>query len=702
MLSSGFLMSVAQGFMEGKVEQAKQQREIDAAEDERRAESDKDFAKAVVDTINSDDFSIDKLNLLYKVSGRANQFNPEEYAEFANLAEDTENSKIIGGIKFKGVSLKGTESMYNSAEMELAHLNQLLARPEFREQVENTLKKGDEDSKQWVDYLSRLELKASDGYEKEMRKSMGEGYNPTVHDYDITLYSNIAGLSPLIGKQLAEAKEVRNLGAAPPVPDGTVPVMFEVNLLDQGSKKVTIPLSNDDMPHLRELAAASNMTVQQFVSGFNDLRDLPTQEEFDAGIYEGLSDQEIAMQQYGMLRDVIELKKKGFYNLDLMAADGAKRQELVSYLTQKYGSKDGVLNRYNAATALGYLMPTPEFFTLPGQTYTFASSRKSRQGEATMNARLFLEKEMNLTPGEIKEKAEAAKYSKQTVLFLDRLYNLETTELQDETGAARVLKRVVGGLAIQAGQVKNVFAGIFNSEGQAGDTKGTQVAEFEGNYKKNPDGSITTKDTLMQTAARVAGELEMDLANITEADALKLTLAARMARAIDPSGRLSNQDFEVQLRRLGNAFLGGPEDVKRNLEILAEEFQREVQAHTVFEDVITSGKITPRKARTLMADQKLGMIIDADINVTGDSQQQQTSDAAGQKGDDSNLSSLPKFSVTNNTVLKERDDRVYVGVDGKSQPVFMAKDDGKLSYVIQIGEEYFQVDKSDIKQKGNQ
>ena len=30
-----------------------------------------------------------------------------------------------------------------------------------------------------------------------------------------------------------------------------------------------------------------------------------------------------------------------------------------------------------------------------------------------------------------------------------------------------------------------------------------------------------------------------------------IALAADMARAVDPSGRLSNQDFEVQLRRLG-------------------------------------------------------------------------------------------------------------------------------------------------------
>lgn len=692
----GMFASFATGFLEGTVDKARIEAENEKAKLEAAAAERERYGNMLMDYLKTDNPD-QKMAETYAAKAGV----PGDFSYLAKIMEDADKNMVIGGVEFPGVELKGTESMYNSAIMEIRHMDQLLAKPEFRSEVEATIKGKGRNAQDWVDYLTRLELKASDGYEKDMRQQMGDSYNPTVHDFDISLFSNINRLHPLIGTQLSEAQEANNLKKAPPVPDGTTAVMFEVNLLDEGSRKVTIPFNNDDMPHLRELAANANMTVQEFVSGFNDLRDLPTQGEIDEGIYEGLTDQEIAIQQYGMLKDVVELKKRGFYNLDLMAADGAKRQELVSYLTQKYGSRDGSMDRYKAATVFGYLMPTPEFFTLPGQTYVFASSRKSRQSDATMNSRLFLEKEMNYSPGEIKERIDAAKYSKQTVLFLDRLYDLETNELADETGAARVLKRVIGGAAIQAGQIKNVFASIFGSDGQAGETAGTQVAEFEGNYKKNPDGSVTTKDSLMKTAARVASELEMDLANITEADALKLTLAARMARAIDPSGRLSNQDFEVQLRRLGNAFLGGPEDVKRNLEILAEEFQREVQANIVFEDISRTGKITPRKARTLLADQKIGMLIDADIDITGDSQQQ-TSDAPTQDGAGQSADGRVKFEVGEDTRIKQRDDRIYVDSAGKEYDVFMTREGNSIVYIYQDGSDYFKVDKSGLKQKENQ
>ena len=37
-------------------------------------------------------------------------------------------------------------------------------------------------------------------------------------------------------------------------------------------------------------------------------------------------------------------------------------------------------------------------------------------------------------------------------------------------------------------------------------------------------------------------------------ESLRISLAFQMARAADPSGRLSNQDIELQLRKLGSNF----------------------------------------------------------------------------------------------------------------------------------------------------
>jgi hypothetical protein len=63
---------------------------------------------------------------------------------------------------------------------------------------------------------------------------------------------------------------------------------------------------------------------------------------------------------------------------------------------------------------------------------------------------------------------------------------------------------------------------------------------------------------------------------MTEADVLRLTLAADMARAVDPSGRLSNQDFEIQLRRLGATKLGTKEQIQTALNTVRNQFIRDI------------------------------------------------------------------------------------------------------------------------------
>ena len=54
--------------------------------------------------------------------------------------------------------------------------------------------------------------------------------------------------------------------------------------------------------------------------------------------------------------------------------------------------------------------------------------------------------------------------------------------------------------------------------------------------------------------------------------ASRIGLAFKMARAADPSGRLSNQDVQQQLERLGSNF-NTPEEVVRKLGVVVQEFE---------------------------------------------------------------------------------------------------------------------------------
>lgn len=688
----GIFTSFATGFLEGSVQVAKEKKEAQLEED-RISEERKDTAMGrIVDIMTSKNPNVNLATYIGQEAG----FTNLELSQITNMVNTTANSENIGGVKFTGYELKGNESMFNRAVNQIKHLDGLLANDEdFRVQVEAAIKGGGRAAEDWRTYLGRLEFMASDAYDAKMKSEMGEAYIPSRYDFDIGNYANIGRLGNLFGdKSIQEVKEENNLKSAPPVQQGKTPVMFEVEILNEGTKKVTLGYDNGKMADLRELAENANVTVQEFVGSFNELRDLPTEKEIEAGVYEGLSDEEIAMKQYRMLDDVVELKRKGFYGVDLLSLSPQKRNELVQFFGEKYGVKDSTIDRYKAATVLGYLMPTPDVFNIPGKTYVFGS-RNSRQSAPKMNSRKYLTEVLLIPEAELTERQEAGKYSKQTMVFLDRLYKLETTELADETGFARFAKRTIGGLGIQAEQVMGVFSSVFGGDGKAKSVAGLgKIEGFEGNFKNDKDGP-TTKQSLMERAALVASELEMDLANITEADALKLTLAARMARAIDPSGRLSNQDFEVQLRRLGNALLGGPEDVKRNLEVLAQEFQREVQRNIVFARLASPGQtITPRLARTFAADRQIESILDYDIDITGGTTAGLQEDVAGENVDAG--MGLPKIDVTNKR-MKKREDRVYVNPQGEEYPVSMVRTEDGLVYVIQMGESYFEVDKSNLK-----
>ena len=687
----GIFTSFATGFLEGSVQVAREKKEAQLEED-RISEERKDTAMGrIVDIMTSKNPNVNLATYIGQEAGLTNL----ELSQITNMVNTTANSENIGGVKFTGYELKGNESMFNRAVNQIKHLDGLLANEDFRVEVEAAIKSGGRAAEDWRTYLKRLEFMASDAYDAKMKSEMGDAYVPSKYDFDIGNYANIGRLGNLFGdKTLQEAKEENNLKAAPPVQQGKTPVMFEVEILNEGTKKVTLGYDSGKMADLRELAENANVTVQEFVGSFNELRDLPTEKEIEAGVYEGLSDEEIAMKQYRMLDDVVELKRKGFYGVDLLSLSPQKRNELVQFFGEKYGVKDSTIDRYKAATVLGYLMPTPDVFNIPGKTYVFGS-RDSRQSAPKMNSRKYLTEVLLIPESELTERQEAGKYSKQTMVFLDRLYKLETTELADETGFARFAKRTIGGLGIQAEQVMGVFSSVFGGDGKAKSVAGLgKIEGFEGNFKNDKDGP-TTKQSLMERAASVASELEMDLANITEADALKLTLAARMARAIDPSGRLSNQDFEVQLRRLGNALLGGPEDVKRNLEVLAQEFQREVQRNIVFARLASPGEtITPRLARTFAADRQIESILDYDIDITGGTTTGLQEDVTGENVDAG--MGLPKIDVTNKR-MKKREDRVYVNPQGEEYPVSMVRTEDGLVYVIQMGESYFEVDKSNLK-----
>ncbi len=64
-------------------------------------------------------------------------------------------------------------------------------------------------------------------------------------------------------------------------------------------------------------------------------------------------------------------------------------------------------------------------------------------------------------------------------------------------------------------------------------------------------------------------------------EAMRISLAFRMARAADPSGRLSNQDIEIQLRKLGSNFTSISDAVSA-IDVSIDEFTRKQEQYAIF------------------------------------------------------------------------------------------------------------------------
>ncbi len=105
----------------------------------------------------------------------------------------------------------------------------------------------------------------------------------------------------------------------------------------------------------------------------------------------------------------------------------------------------------------------------------------------------------------------------------------------------------------------------------------------------------------MEVAAEVLGKSTLQL--LSEKDALQITLAAKLARAVDPSGRLSNQDFEIQLRRIGQeGLLTTMEGVLAKINVVKTEMQSRLKDGEMMAGILEMEKIDDNHRRFIRAN----------------------------------------------------------------------------------------------------
>ena len=257
----------------------------------------------------------------------------------------------------------------------------------------------------------------------------------------------------------------------------------------------------------------------------------------------------------------------------------------LNYLNENFGSDD----QFNQVNALASVLEVPESDIL--QLNTKQKGYTSAGGLTPIADKL--KAIIGITPTEFNEKYAAGKRTRDGMQQLKKLKGGERTS----TGAIQTLKGFVTNLTGDTGTIDQLGDLLVGGKGNTPSTNAAAIKAVL--YKLTKDGN--------QSYIR-------DVGNITAQEALMITLAADMARAVDPAGRLSNQDFEMQLKKLGAAnFFSSKVSEMISFEVVIADFEKQMRRIDSINKVIGSTSdnyFTKRELQVLYANKKYNALRD--------------------------------------------------------------------------------------------
>ena len=245
-------------------------------------------------------------------------------------------------------------------------------------------------------------------------------------------------------------------------------------------------------------------------------------------------------------------------------------------------NSDGVLefDGRNAIRALASVIQVPES--------DLEQIRSQTDGVEVRQTDKFIEDIfLRMTNSTLKDFTARWDATKKTMNALNELKRLKGETDLPSSGFIPVIRKIFGNITIPTGVIDQI-GGFISGRGKL--KSGTTQASLQ---------EIITKSGLAK-----------DVANLSTQEALMIALAADMARAVDPSGRLSNQDFEVQLRRLGQGgFFTSKISESAALQTVIDDFQTrydqlEMISLVVADSTGAKKNLTKRDLQILHANKK--------------------------------------------------------------------------------------------------
>ena len=300
---------------------------------------------------------------------------------------------------------------------------------------------------------------------------------------------------------------------------------------------------------LQQMAEKQNMTVPSFLSTINpDLERY--QQGDDAGAFEHL-------------KIALSLNLSGITKMDPQQGSGIatsnEKDRIMDILFSQTGTQDlSIINEELAVKAVSLHM---------------LSNKRANKTVSTglQSVESYITDLSGLKTKDIEEGKNAANKS------IELLKDLENA--MDFTNTTGFAQNFVAG-----------FSGIFGSTGQI-----AQIADKLG-FDMN---DATTKQTITNYQKQF-GAIDLDN-EIGRARAIKITLAFALARAEDPSGRLSNQDVEAQLVRLGGNATANMKQARGAIQQTLKDTENLLGYYNVFSELKGQQSIKPVQQRELDA-----------------------------------------------------------------------------------------------------
>ena len=546
----GFGSAFAIGFLKGQTEKmaAKRQAEVDKLAKEKEMQA--DLVKTVLGMEDID----------FGAPGTQAFFANPSYQALARLsktADDVESRITYGSFSFakpeKWDEDIRPDNLLRAGGTWLRTHNDIFADEKNRNAFMAALEADPAAKSRFMNDLARYQDYYIDGYQKATTNtSTGEvyGYLPPSEAYR-PLFEGLALVSPEAPiEDTSTTKIVQSAKERGDIDNPNTSVVFK--FIDTEGKSLQTPYDfGNNYEIVERIATNLNYgTVQEFVNDFGMV-----------------SRADNAEDAYTVLLAAVELEKMGAANFNKSAAvPDAQKAAIGQKLKGLYGD-----DRILMVNAMATLMTLDE---------DKATGNRRRKVKMSSGASYF-KKYLDVNVEQIREQYAAGQTTVRQLNELKALVDKKETP----TGLMASMTRMFGGIVGPGGQLEQLLG--TNTQG---------ISSQEVLQRAKDAGLIST--TVIQDLSKI--------------EALKLTLAAQMARAVDPSGRLSNQDFEIQLQRLGQTGLfTSKEQATTSLDVVLADFEERLGRMKVLNELTYVEEFGKREARLVKADAKVQMALDA-------------------------------------------------------------------------------------------